>query len=86
MFRNSDSATHNVPLVFNVGFLATALLLLIGRSILVVLAGTSNRAFTCVSGYLRPRPDPWLEVTLRDAFSEFDRDLAAILHHEQAPR
>ncbi|HTU73717.1 MAG TPA: hypothetical protein VMG38_09380 [Trebonia sp.] len=86
MFRNSDSAAHGIPLLFNVGFLTTVLLLLLGRNVLAGLARASSRAFACVSGYLRPNPDPWLEVTLRDAFAEFDRDLAAILHHERAPR
>ena len=86
MFRNSDSAAQGIPLLFNVGFLASVLLMLMGRNALVSLASASNRAFICVSGYLRPSPDPWLEVTLRDAFAEFDRDLAAILHHKQAPR
>jgi hypothetical protein len=86
MFRNSDSAAHGVPLLFNMGFLATAMLLPVGRNVLVSVASASSRAFICVSGHFRHRPDPWLEVTLRDAFAEFDRDLAAILHHEQAPR
>jgi hypothetical protein len=86
MFRNSDSAAHGVPLLFNLGFLGTALLLLAGRNVMVGLANASNRAFICVTGYFRHAPDPWLEVTLRDAFAEFDRDLAAILRHERAPR
>jgi len=86
MFRNSDSVADGIPLLFNMGFLATVLLFLMGRNVVVGMANASNRAFICVSGYLRPDPDPWLEVTLRDAFAEFDRDLRAILHHEQAPR
>jgi hypothetical protein len=86
MFRNPDSTSHGVPLLFNLGFLAVLLTLLAGRNILLGLATVSNRAFACVSGYFRSSPDPWLEITLRDAFAEFDRDLAAILHHEQAPR
>jgi hypothetical protein len=86
MFRNSDSATNGIPLLFNLSFLTTVLLLLMGRNVLVGLASASSRAFICVSGYLRPQPDPWLEVTLRDAFAEFDRDLATILHHERATR
>ncbi|HUN31820.1 MAG TPA: hypothetical protein VMU95_07350 [Trebonia sp.] len=90
MLRNSDSAAHGVPLLFNMGFLATALLLLAGRlvsrNVLLGLASASSRAFISVSGYFRHQPDPWLEFTLRDAFAEFDRDLAAILDHEQAPR
>jgi hypothetical protein len=86
MVRNPDSAAHGVPLLFNLGFLAGLLLLLTGRGLLTALAGLSGRVVTCVGGYLRPRPDPWLEETLRDAFAEIDRNLAAILHHEQAPR
>ena len=32
-----------------------------------------------VSGYLRTRPDPWLEGSLRAAFAEFDHELALVL-------
>ena len=39
----------------------------------------SARATLSLSGYLRTRPDPWLEGTLRVAFTEFDRELALIL-------
>jgi len=46
----------------------------------------SSRAFTSLSGHLRARPDPWLEHALRDAFSKFDRELAAILHDRELPR
>jgi hypothetical protein len=38
-----------------------------------------------VTGYLRPRPDPAVERTLRAAFSELDRDLALILD-DRTPR
>jgi hypothetical protein len=86
MFRIVGTTAHGIPLLFNVGFLTVVLLLLVARNALVSLASASSRAFTCMSGYLRPSPDPWLEVTLREAFAEFDRDLAAILRHEQAPR
>ncbi len=86
MFRNPDSVARGVPLLFNLGFLTVLLALLVGRNIMLGLATASNRAFLCVSGYFRPRPEPWLEMTLRDAFTEFDRDLTAVLHHEQAPR
>jgi hypothetical protein len=86
MFRNPDGTTHGVPLLFNLGFLAVALLLFLGRAIAVGLTTASSRAFDSVSGYFRANPDPWLEVTLRDAFAEFDRDLAAILRHERARR
>jgi hypothetical protein len=56
------------------------LLLLTGRRILIGLAWLSDHAFTCVAGYLRPHPDPWLEITLREAFAEFDRDLKVLMH------
>jgi hypothetical protein len=39
----------------------------------------SARMADGVSGYLRTRPDPWLEGNLRAAFAEFDRELALIL-------
>jgi hypothetical protein len=32
-----------------------------------------------VTGYFRPRPDPMIEHTLRTAFTDLDRELAAIL-------
>lgn len=38
------------------------------------------RAVFSLAGHLRPRPDPWLEGALRDAFAEFDRELSAVLH------
>lgn len=34
-----------------------------------------TRTITAMTGYLRPRPDPYLERMLRDAFERFDRDL-----------
>jgi hypothetical protein len=40
----------------------------------------SARAILTLTGHLRTRPDPWLESALRNAFAEFDRELAAILH------
>lgn len=39
----------------------------------------SARATLSLSGYLRTRPDPGLEGTVRAAFTEFDRELARIL-------
>ena len=86
MFRNPDSTAHGVPPLFSLAFLATLLLLFMGRNVVAALLDLSGRAVTCVGGYLRPRPDPWLEYTLRDAFAEIDRDLIAILHHDQARR
>jgi hypothetical protein len=43
------------------------------------IKGLSVRAALSVTGYLRTRPDPWLEGSLRAAFAEFDRELALIL-------
>ena len=40
----------------------------------------SAKAILTVSGHLRTPPDPWLENALRNAFAEFDRELAAIMH------
>jgi hypothetical protein len=87
MLRDQEkSAAEGVPFLFNRAFLAALGMLLAGRRVMAALIGLSDRAVTSVSGYLRPPPDPWLETALRRAFAEFDRDLAAILHHEQAPR
>jgi hypothetical protein len=43
------------------------------------------KAFLSLTGYLRARPDPWLERTLRRAFAEFDRELAIIMHDRGNP-
>jgi hypothetical protein len=83
-FRDHDSAPQGSPFLFTLAFLAALVVLVAGRRALTALAGISDRAFTCVSGHLRPRPDPWLESALRRAFAEFDHDLAVALHHEQA--
>jgi hypothetical protein len=55
--------------------LVTLWLLRTGRSI----RNLSARAILSLTGHVRARPDPWLEVTLRAAFAEFDRELALIL-------
>ena len=50
----------------------------------------SARTTLSLTGYLRTRPDPWLEGSLRAAFAEFDRELALILQERSyatpAPR
>jgi len=49
----------------------------------------SAKAILSLTGHLRTRPDPWLETALRNAFAEFDRELAAIMldrGHPAAPR
>jgi hypothetical protein len=71
-----------------VGIQYTAVVVMLGIGVLtlwLLLAGysiksLSARATLSLTGYLRPRPDPWLEGTLRAAFAEFDRELALILH------
>ncbi len=68
----------SVPLMAGVGLL---LLLLAGYRIRSLPA----RAVLSLAGHLRPRPDPWLEGALRDAFAEFDRELSAILHGTGSP-
>ena len=50
----------------------------------LMLSGVSVRhrcaqAVLTVTGYLRPRPARSVEETLRAAFAELDRDLAALL-------
>jgi hypothetical protein len=66
----------------------TAVIAMIGVGLFLLwllLAGytikdLSARAILTLTGHLRTRPDPWLESALRNAFAEFDRELAAILH------
>jgi hypothetical protein len=63
-----------VSVMFGIAFL-TLWLLVTGHSI----KNLSARAMLSLAGYLRARPNPWLEGTLRAAFAEFDRELALIL-------
>lgn len=44
----------------------------------------SGRAILSLTGYLRGRPDPWLDATLRAAFAEFDRELSLVLQDRTA--
>lgn len=80
LFRNPTTADHDVPLLFTLGFLVMLLLLLGGQNAVTALVDLSGRAITCLIGYLRPQPEPRLEASLRKAFAELDRELAAILH------
>lgn len=84
LLRNPTTADRGVPLLFNLGFLVTLLLLFGGQNAVTALVGLSGRAITCLTGYLRPQPEPRLEASLRRAFAELDRELAAILHHTTA--
>jgi hypothetical protein len=86
MLRDTNSSAHGVPLLFNLGFIATFLLLFGYRKAVATVAGLSERAMTWAYGHLAARPDPWLEARLREAFAEIDRDLATILHDEPTPR
>jgi hypothetical protein len=70
----------SVSVMFGAGLLMLWLLLA-GYSI----RDLSARAILSLTGYLRARPDPWLEFALRKAFTEFDRELAAILHDRGNP-
>ena len=79
LFRDLAVADHAVPLLFNFGFLGMLFLLFAFRPALIAIVGLSSRAITCLTGYLRPRPAPWLEVAIRKAFADVDRDLTAIL-------
>ena len=81
LFRNPATADHGVPLLFTLGFLVMLLLLFGGQNAVTALLDLSGRAITCLTGHLRPRPEPRLEATVRKAFAELDRDLASILHH-----
>lgn len=50
-------------------------LLVAGRNIFNV----SARGVIGVAGRLRTAPDPWFEHVVRDAFSEFDRELRRLI-------
>ena len=75
----------------SVGIQYAAVVLMLGIGVLalwVLLArysikDLSARATLSLTGYLRTRPDPWLEGTLRAAFAEFDRELALILQERR---
>jgi len=86
MFRNPGGSAHGVPFLFNLSFLVMFVLLFAYREAISTVADVSDRTLTWANGHLRPRPEPWLEDRLRSAFAEIDRDLAAILHHEQTAR
>jgi hypothetical protein len=61
--------------------LLTLWLLVTGYSIRDLAA----RVICSLTGYLRARPDPWLECTLRKAFADFDRELTVILRDRANP-
>ena len=71
----------------SVGIQYAAVVVILGTGVFtlwLLRAGYSIRQLSAcatdsVFGYLRTSPDPWLEGALRDAFAEFDRELALIL-------
>jgi len=67
-------------IMFGIAFF-TLWLVLAGYSI----RNLSARAIFSLTGYLRTRPDPWLESALRTAFAEFDRELAMIMQDQSGP-
>ena len=70
----------DVSVMFGIA-LFTLWLMLAGYSI----RNLSARAILSLTGYLRTRPDPWLEGALRTAFAEFDRELAMIMKDRSGP-
>jgi len=74
--------THyaSLSVMFGAGLLMLWLLLA-GYSV----RDLSAKAILSLTGYLRTRPDPWLESALRKALTEFDRELATILHDRGNP-
>ena len=80
MGHSLDIHYTHVSIMFGIAFF-TLWLLLAGYSI----RNVSARAIFSLSGYLRTRPDPWLESALRTAFAEFDRELAMIMQDRSGP-
>ena len=80
MGHSLDIHYTDVSIMFGIG-LFSLWLLLAGYSI----RNLSARVILSLSGYLRTRPDPWFEGTLRTAFAEFDRELAVILQDRSSP-
>ena len=80
MGHSLDIHYTHVSIMFGIAFF-TLWLVLAGYSI----RNLSARAIFSLSGYLRTRPDPWLEGALRTAFAEFDRELAMIMQDRSGP-
>jgi hypothetical protein len=69
----------NVRYAYVLPMLGLALLVLWLRLSRLSVRELCGDAALTISGYLRPRPDPVAERTLRVAFADLDRELAAIL-------
>ena len=80
MGHSLDIHYTHVSIMFGIAFF-TLWLVLAGYSI----RNLSARAIFSLTGYLRTRPDPWLESALRTAFAEFDRELAMIMQDRSGP-
>lgn len=79
---SDPDAPHGLPVLLALGFLT--ILIYASRRVIVAIVSASDATITCVTGYLRPQPDPQLEVALRAAFADFDRELAVLLRHQPA--
>lgn len=77
--------SRHVPYLDSLTMLGVAVALLWVRVIGGSVKQAGADAALTVTGYLRPRPDPVLEDTLRTALADLDRELAAVLG-DRAPR
>jgi hypothetical protein len=92
MNSSGEEATSMVNHGLNVPYSDTSVMLglalivlwlrLRGRNVRDVLA----QAMFSVSGYLRPGPDEAMECALRNAFTQLDKELAAVLADRPVPR
>ena len=76
----------NVPYVGISAMLGLALVILWLQLRGKNLKDLFSQAALSLSGYLRPRPDQALECTLRSAFTQLDKELAAVLGDRPVPR
>lgn len=75
----------SVTFLESLAMLSVAMILLWVQVIGGRVKQASADAALTVTGYLRPRPDPALEDTLRTALADLDRELAAVLG-DRTPR
>jgi hypothetical protein len=77
---------------FNVPYSDSSVMLGLALVVLWLRLGGRNvrgflgQASLSVSGYFRPAPDEALERSLRSAFSQLDKELAAVLADRPVPR
>jgi hypothetical protein len=75
----------SVTFLESLAMLSVAMILLWVQVIGGWVKQASADAALTVTGYLRPRPDPALEDTLRTALADLDQELAAVLG-DRTPR